>query len=163
LSASDVTAVLAILAAAYPSVEVSESTLVVYETMLADVSPEELQAVVLEHIARSRWFPTVAELRGAIAERRMSLPSAAEALASVSKALAKNTAAEMHGLVFEAVERCGGLWEAKRSTTPQRWRQQFLDAYRELRTEAVAEANLEGVRENLLTPATRRVLLEGRR
>lgn len=151
MTASDVSSVLAILVAAYPNAEIGEETLVVYEAMLADVDAKALQVVVLQHIATSKWFPTVAELREAVAEDAMNLPSPADALAQVQAAIHAKENGSMHGLVYEAMQRCGGSWEAKRSTTPQQWRRQFLEVYRELRAQTITEANTQGVKDNLLT------------
>ena len=47
-----------------------------YERLLADLPDEALRTAALRHIATSKWFPTVAELRTAAAE--IVNPSSAE-------------------------------------------------------------------------------------
>jgi hypothetical protein len=51
-------------------------TLLLYERLLSDLPDEALRTAALRHIATSKWFPTVAELRTAAAE--IVNPSSAE-------------------------------------------------------------------------------------
>lgn len=54
---------LAMLKLAYPRQELEEGTIDIYEMALCDIDPALLKTAVLQHIAASKWFPTVAELR----------------------------------------------------------------------------------------------------
>lgn len=47
-------------------VEVTEAQRELYWTMLADLTDEQFQRAVLLTLQRSRWFPTIAELREAV-------------------------------------------------------------------------------------------------
>lgn len=84
------------LCASYPTFgketdpERLSQTLNIYERLLADLPIEALEAAVMQHIAESRFFPTVAELRTKtmilIGPRR---PSAMEAWGDVRKAFSR--------------------------------------------------------------------------
>lgn len=64
-SASEVRYVILFLIAAYPAWTCGnpDFTLSVYERMLVDIPIDVLQAAAIRHVATSRFFPTVAELR----------------------------------------------------------------------------------------------------
>lgn len=55
--------VLNFLLDAYPDKEVSAETMRVYLACLQDVDPTLLKTAVIRHVASSKWFPTVSELR----------------------------------------------------------------------------------------------------
>lgn len=59
----EIGAMMAILTAAYPALAISRQTMEVYSQELADVPPEFLINAAREHVRRSKWFPTIAELR----------------------------------------------------------------------------------------------------
>lgn len=63
-----ITEVLAVLVSAYPNVKLAPATVSVYERILSEIPVEALEAATLQHIASSRFFPTVAELREAALE-----------------------------------------------------------------------------------------------
>lgn len=63
-NAEDVAAVITLLERQYPrQPKVTDDSLLVWASLLADVPSEVLKGAVLAHIATSKWFPTVAELR----------------------------------------------------------------------------------------------------
>ena len=117
--------VLAFLAAAYPNANVTAATTAAYVKMLADLNPRVLHAAAMQHVAESKFFPTVAELR----ERAQAIveasqggrpPEPAEAWGQALAALrafsphydppekiAERTA-HLHPLVRRAVEWVGG-------------------------------------------------------
>ena len=70
----------ALLGTAYPtyakeqSTEMMAQTLRLYQRLLADIPGEMLEAAALQHVASSRFFPTIAELRE-IAVAIMAPPS----------------------------------------------------------------------------------------
>jgi hypothetical protein len=55
--------ILMIAVAAYPRFDLKPETVRVYLSMLLDIPDEYLQGSVITHIARSPFFPTVADLR----------------------------------------------------------------------------------------------------
>jgi hypothetical protein len=62
--------ILRALAAAYPNFALTEQTVAIYVELLADIDPELLRAATLDLISRSRFFPTVAEIREAARDLR---------------------------------------------------------------------------------------------
>ncbi len=56
--------ILSLLTAAYPRFEVSDGTIAVYTECLADSEFGETRLRALQLIRTSKFFPTVAELRG---------------------------------------------------------------------------------------------------
>ncbi|UCC53697.1 MAG: hypothetical protein JSV68_06915, partial [Anaerolineaceae bacterium] len=60
--------VLDLLAASYPRTELEAETVKAYILMLEGIDPALLKAAVLQHISTSKWFPTIAEIRGAAVE-----------------------------------------------------------------------------------------------
>ncbi len=58
-----ITEVLTVLISAYPATKLTPQAVSVYERILSEVPIEALEAATLQHIATSRFFPTVAELR----------------------------------------------------------------------------------------------------
>jgi hypothetical protein len=107
--------VIGFLIDAYPRQEIGEGTIEVYRQTLADIPPEILKAAVLVHVARSQWFPAVAELRDAAAglvERAMNIPSAFEAWDEVARLIRQvgswGTPAFSNPLIGKAVAGVGG-------------------------------------------------------
>ncbi len=71
---------------AYPNARIAEETLTVYISLLADLPAERLGAAACEHIARSTFFPSVAELREGtfrLSEHISSVPDGHTAWAEV--------------------------------------------------------------------------------
>jgi len=61
----DVLKVLKLLGEAYPTFQLSRASIEVYVGLLTDLPAALLEQAALEHISRSAFFPTIAELRGA--------------------------------------------------------------------------------------------------
>ena len=75
-----------VLGMAFPSAHVTEGMLALYVSMLQDLPVEQLQAAVREHIGRSPFYPTVAEIRSqafAILESAIPTPDGYAAWAEV--------------------------------------------------------------------------------
>lgn len=71
-----------IMAAAYPNFNLTKQTIAVYARVLQDVPDEVLEAAALDAVSRSKFFPTIAELRESaymISANRLAVPSAFEA------------------------------------------------------------------------------------
>jgi len=141
---SDTEVALGILVAAYPRMGITEATVSVYREALKDIPPSELSETVKTHISKSKWFPTIAELRCAVAEKNCGAPTKSEALGQIVNAIAMRTAKDAHPLVREALEMSGGLWEARTTIHPAIWRTKFLDAYEEIRTRKLDEIVVDG-------------------
>ncbi len=58
------------LKAAHPAAagKLTTDTVAVYETQFADVAPARMMRVAAEAVRRSKWFPSVNELRAIVAE-----------------------------------------------------------------------------------------------
>ncbi len=76
--------VLATIGAAYPHHNVTRDTVALYADLLADIDPAVLRLAALKHIAGSKWYPTVAELRSAATDlTRPRIRTGAEAWGDV--------------------------------------------------------------------------------
>jgi len=78
--------VLKILGDIYPSFHLSSSAIEVYVQLLTDIPGPALEQAALDHISRSTFFPTIAELRSAafsIIEAANPIPTDYEAWAEV--------------------------------------------------------------------------------
>lgn len=129
---SEVAKVLTMLVGAYPTANVTEETIVVYEQMLRDLPTNLVVQVVLEHIASSKWFPAIAEIRDRVFEIELELPSAD----AVLRDLASGGVVAGHSVVKEALQTCGGAWNYRNSTKPEMWRAEFRKVYKSLCEEA---------------------------
>jgi len=86
------------LSTAYPKNELNQTTIELYAKLLADLDDELLKAATLDHISKSQWFPTIAELRGAA--NKISTPEL-------------EPAAEAWGIAHNAMCSCGRTWNYK--------------------------------------------------
>lgn len=84
--------IMATLTAAFPRTEIGEQTILVYAKFLADIPYEAGQAAILNLIAGSKFFPTVAELRQAALKLipGKQLPTPEEAWGEVSTQIRVN-------------------------------------------------------------------------
>lgn len=140
---------LMLLATAYPHApELSDETTQLYVRMLADIPPPVLEVAVAQHVASSKFFPTVAELREqavALASEAGSAPSAAEAWGEVVRAVGSvgyyGKPEFSHPRVSRAVE-CVGWQAICLSETPGVERAHFLRVYEQLDERAKSDARL---------------------
>lgn len=79
MTKADTYFVFAILTAAFPRQEISKDTGDLYALFLADFEREPAERAVKRIITKSRFFPSIAELREEIAELALGLPSELEA------------------------------------------------------------------------------------
>jgi hypothetical protein len=131
-----------LLCASYPSASIPAETVKTYARLLADLDPDELEPVVVGHVATSRFFPSVAELRQAVVERRLALPSREEAWERASAATADLPIAELTPPERAALDHVGGRYAIRSSEAPSVLRAQFLKAYDAERGRAVESANV---------------------
>jgi hypothetical protein len=136
---------------AFPRQAVLDGTLRVYLRELADVPAAALDEAVRSLIRTSEFFPTVRAIREAVAERSLQIPHEAAALEQVHARIAwgrEDEAARVgdpppiHPLVRDALDHVGGFAAFRGASEPGVLRGQFLRLYRELRADAVRNAQL---------------------
>lgn len=124
----EIDAVMAYLAAAYPQRDVGDHTLAVYREQLLDLDADQARAAVRAIVSRSKFFPTIAEIReavGILAGR----PTAAEAWAQVRAAAEQQTRQGMDPIVRRAFDLV--IDDVYAPTLDSRTRSLFLESYRE--------------------------------
>ncbi len=88
MTRKEVAGLVAALTAAFPRAEIGENTVRVYIDMLADLDFDEAQAAVKKLMATSTFFPSIAEIRQAVADlRTRHLPEPEEAWEEVMREL----------------------------------------------------------------------------
>jgi hypothetical protein len=110
----EIVEVLAMLAAVYPRHDMPKEAVGAYALLLQDLDGEELRASARDIATKSKWFPSVHELRANVAKlraRAVGIPTAYEAWAEVI-----NTGPEIQ---LSTVETDQGDWTIKR--TPYQW------------------------------------------
>jgi hypothetical protein len=122
------------LADAFPQREISRETVSIYVKHLQDIGPAEMEAAVQRLIRTSSRFPTIRELREAVAEASLALPTEVEALALVNGGVRG-----LHPLVREALEAVGGYHAWRVTDEPGVMRGQFSRIYREMRAARLNE------------------------
>jgi hypothetical protein len=128
---------------AFPQTPMRTQTASIYVRMLGDLDGAAAERVVDGLIASSPTFPTVAEIRNAVAEEVLAIPTAHEAYASIFD---RDRAAEIHELTRRVADLFGGFYNLRTSDSPSITRAQFLKTYTELRDEQIRSANLRGLR-----------------
>ena len=74
---------MAILSAGYPNQVIREETIEIYARMLRDFDFETVNAAIQDIIAQSRFFPSIAEIRQTVIERRLDFAPAEAAWGEV--------------------------------------------------------------------------------
>lgn len=121
------------LAAAYPRQNFPDDTVAIYARMLGDLDPDCVMDAVKRLIARSRFMPTIAEIREDVAEARAMLPSAAEAWEIMLRGDLANAAPEIQA----AARSVGGRHAIQATTNPTAVRAQFDRDYADRRANAI--------------------------
>ncbi len=138
-SETEILKIMAILTAAYPNSGANDGTIPLYARLLSDIPGELLQQAAFAHIATSKFFPTIAELRQAaldVQEAADPLPDAHAAWGEVLREMDRvgwlttfgETLQFSHPLIAEVVHLFG--WQrlcASENTVSDR--AQFLAAY----------------------------------
>jgi hypothetical protein len=93
------------LLAAYPSHPFSEETAILYARMLSDIPEDRLRYAVLEHIAESNYFPTIAELR----RKAAGNDSAEKEWCEIVRAFRENTSPQISAEARAALDGLGGM------------------------------------------------------
>ncbi len=154
----EITNILKILAAAYPTFGLKTPTSELYLRLLADLPGPLLHLAALDHISRSPYFPTIAELRQAAFDLLKNQPDQpldahtawVEVLAAFDRTGYKGTPVFSHPLIGESV---GALdWQALcKSDNPIADRSHFVQVYQQLLDRyQIERRRLPEVREKLL-------------
>ncbi len=142
----EITNILKVLASAYPTFALKEPTTRLYLTLLEDLPGKLLHAAALEHISRSPFFPTIAELRQAafdlVPNQPGQPPEAHSAWSEVLQAFDSSGYLEeptfSHLLISMAVQALN--WQALcRSDNPIADRSHFVQVYQALLEQRKAE------------------------
>ena len=148
-SEKQVRGLLRAISGAYPTFELTDDRVSIYVKLLADLDAEALIAATQQHIATSKFPPTVAELREACASlTRPALPAWADAWGEVLEAIRRvgylGQPSFSHPLITQAVQGMGG-WKllcAMEISETATQRAQFRDVYNAYASRATATANL---------------------
>lgn len=140
----EVLQLLAMLKGLYPAATVPAETATFWPKLLADLDAKAVLDAALKHAATSKWFPSIAELRTAVAEAVVGAPTAEEALGEVAAALANAVPARQPKFSHPAIDAAVTTirWYFIATTSDSRlWRSQFLEAYKSIRERLVTDAN----------------------
>ena len=148
-SEKQVRGLLRAISGAYPTFELTDDRVSIYVKLLADLDAEALIAACQQHIATSKFPPTVAELREACASlTRPALPAWADAWGEVLEAIRRvgylGQPSFSHPLITQAVHSMGG-WKllcAMEISETATQRAQFRDVYNAYATRAARDADL---------------------
>jgi len=148
-SEKQVRGLLRAISGAYPTFELTDDRVSIYVKLLADLDAEALIAACQQHIATSKFPPTVAELREACASlTRPALPAWADAWGEVLEAIRRvgylGQPSFSHPLITQAVHSMGG-WKllcAMEISETATQRAQFRDMYNAYATRAARDADL---------------------
>lgn len=148
-NAGEIAALVAVIGKAYTTFEADKERVALFVEMLSDLDTDALKAAIRQHIAVSKWPPTVAELREmCISISRPALPAWSDAweetLDKIRTVGSYGSPAFSHPLIRQTVQGMGG-WqtmcqmEIEETAT---WRAQFRDIYTVYATRATQTANL---------------------
>lgn len=117
-----------------PTLEDRPGVVKVMALTLRDIDDELLKTAVIQHIATQKWFPSVADLRGAaqaLIQRADGLPDSYTAWKEVKANLGRSNPQWSHPLVEKAINALGGLRDFGLSDVNDEssWRARFIAAY----------------------------------
>ena len=149
MNPGDAAKLVAVLKGAYPRQQVTADTVKTYAHFLGDIDWDLGEAAVLRHIGTNQYWPSIAEIRKAVAEMVNPLPSAEEAWEEVYQALGQ-PGGEVGRPTFTRPE-------IDRAVTAVGWRHlllsdnlmmdriQFVRAYEAIRGKVQEQVNLTGI------------------
>lgn len=150
---------IAVLRDAYPRQEFPAASVRLYARMLDDLDGIQVAEAVRRLVRRSRWLPSIAEIREEVAEAQEGLPSAAEAW---SLAVGGTPRAQLPHIVVASIDAMGGRWTMLHADNQTALRAQFTRDYEERRTLAV-QAAAGAIADTLLDRASERRLVQAAR
>lgn len=115
----------AALTMAYPRAEFPQASVELYMRMLADLPDEEVARAIERLIKRSRFLPTIAEIRLEVSDTQLRLPAVEEAWEIALRGNLALAPPELRA----AVDSCGGRWSMLHSESPEVVRSQFTKDY----------------------------------
>lgn len=136
MTPSETLKLVALMQGAFPRTALPDSTLEVYAEALGDLAFDDAKAAVVRLVQRSRFMPTIAEIRDEVFEDRCELPDPEVAWGEVRRAI------QRIGPYYEPVFECAEIDQAVRvvgwqtlndSTNIASERARFIDAYRAIR------------------------------
>lgn len=138
---------MAILMSAYPKTEIGDGTIAVYARMLRDVPATEADEALEDILSQCKFFPTIAEIRQTVSERRLGLAADAaawgEVMAQVRESGIYREPSWSSAVIAQAVHAVGWrnvcLCEESQLNT---LRAQFERMYRAYRERAIQDDNL---------------------
>lgn len=126
---------LAMLRAAFPRQEFPPISVQIYVRALADLDASVIHSAACVLIGRSKWMPSIAEIRREAAEQLLNLPTATEAWLMVNSPIGRAGAPPP---VKRAIEVIGGEWTIK-SQAADSVERRFRAAYTEIREAELAQ------------------------
>lgn len=130
MTPAQASSILALLSGAYPHIQVTRETVEAYRLCLADMDAGMVRDAVKEHIATSKFWPSIAEIRERAARGRVNAPLPDEAFAQIRRAADATSERHLiHPIALDALEDIGGWWPIMRGDDMTVLRGQFVRAY----------------------------------
>lgn len=147
MNKSETSEIVVKLMTAYPRQEITPETLETYCQMLGDLDAEAAMRAAVEHMATSKYFPTIAEIRTAVVEAELQLPPTDEAYTEVIRRIRKVGrdglwTSDLCPAVVDAVKAVGWLSMCN-STAPGVERAAFVKFYEAAKERAIQDRNLK--------------------
>lgn len=129
--------------------QLDEASLTVYARLLEDLDYPDAERAVYRVMKTHTFWPVPAEIRRAVVDVSIGLPTSEEAWHQADVLLdefpgSPDTAwapsIVPHPLVWRVIKEVGGLWDLSHSTNPAADRAHFLRLYGDLRDQHMAEA-----------------------
>jgi hypothetical protein len=123
-----------LLQMAYPRQALGDKTVEVYAGFIQDLDYNVAERAIQNHIRNEKWFPTIAEIRGACVELAHDLPSTEEAMEIIRSAVQRYDygAIKDNDLLRQAVATVG-FEKIGYSEYPEPLYRQVKEAYDNLR------------------------------
>jgi len=121
-------------------------TINVFMATLSDIEDGLLKASVAHHIATSKWFPAVADLRSTALARvnhANDTPDAYTAWKEVNRAMNRYISeSELHPLALKAINALGGIRQYGQADIDDHisWRSRFISVYEQYQRRAADDA-----------------------
>jgi hypothetical protein len=148
MTGEEVNHTVAILQGAFPNHPVNPDTVRAYGWMLRDFTFPDVSRAVVTLLATSRFWPTIAEVRAAVIEERLALPTPERAWELVAERLSatgllpEDHPAKAHPVIKRAVRAMGGIAGMAEEDNVAALRRQFMEQYAAIRAEHVTRAIL---------------------